>query len=411
MAQATAPELVLVVDDEPEELEAAAEALQGAGFFPERAASGDQACERLAARPFDLVVTDIVMRGTNGYDVVRQALKVNSGCICITMTNFGSLEAALDSLRFGAYSFIQKPLNAEEFLHLVRRGLEKQRLAKELLMRNQQLEELNRELDARVRAATRELEELNRRILTEMASLREIEGLKSAFLGNVSHDLRGPLTTIKGYLSCLIEDQGATPVDQAQVFFQAINSATGHLSYLVEQLLEATQLESRTIRLDLQDLSVSKVLDECAALLGAQARAGGLELIVSVDSGSDLGLRADRGRVLQILSNLIGNAVKFTPRGGRVIVAARSHGSDIHFCVEDTGPGIAAEHREKIFDRFFQASLGGTLPGKGLGLGLNIVKGLVSLHGGSVRVESEPGRGSRFHVRLPRDGPPSSPGA
>lgn len=405
MAETTAPESVLVVDDEPAELEAAAEALRRAGFAPESAASGDRACERLAARPFDLVVTDIVMRGTNGYDVVRRALKVNSDCICITMTSFGSLESALDSLRFGAYGFIQKPLNADEFLHIVGRGLEKQRLAKELIVRNRQLEELNRELDSKVREATRELEELNHRILTEMASLREIDRLKSAFLDNVSHDLRGPLTTIKGYLSCLIEDQGATPLDQAKAFLQAINSATGHLSYLVEQLLEATQLESGTIRLDLQELSVRKVLDECAELLGPQARAGGLELSVSVDSGSDLGWRADRGRVLQILSNLVGNACKFTPPGGRVSVAARAQGPDIHFCVEDTGPGIAPEHKEKIFDRFFQLDPKGLHPGKGLGLGLNIVRGLVALHGGDVRVESELGRGSRFHVRLPRSRP------
>ena len=400
MAENAPSASILVVDDDPRDLEATLRILHEAGLSPESVGSGDEAVELLARKPFDLVVTDIMMRGANGYDVVQQALKVNPHCICITVTSFGSLESALDSLRFGAYSFAQKPLNAAEFMHIVRRGLEKLGLTKELLLRNAQLQELNSELESRVRAATSQLEEMNKRVLNKVSNLMEVDQLKSAFLGNVSHDLRSPLTMIRGYVSYLLDEPKALDPELRKCL-EAIDKATRHMEYLVRQILEAAQLTSGTVKLDAKELSGRELLEECAVLLRVQAEAAGLELRVEPSSGDGLTFVGDRGRLLQVLSNLAGNSCKFTPRGGRVTLSVRREGDGVHFCVEDTGHGIGPEHREKVFDRFFQADASGGGAAKGLGLGLNIAKEIVALHGGRLWVESEPGKGARFHFTIP----------
>jgi signal transduction histidine kinase len=397
---------ILVVDDDPRDLEATLRILREAGISAESTGSGDEAVELLARRRFDLVVTDIVMRGTNGFEVVQRALKENPYCICITVTSFGSLESALDSLRFGAYSFAQKPLNAAEFLHVVRRGLEKSGLTKELLLRNDQLQKLNSELESRVKAATSQLEEMNRRVLTKVSDLMEVDQLKTAFLGNVSHDLRSPLTMIRGYASHLLQEPIAME-GEVRKCLEAVDKAARHMEYLVRQLLEAAQLTSGTVRLDIAPLSGRELIEECAVLTRVQAEAAGLELRVEAAEADGAAFLGDRGRLLQVLSNLAGNSCKFTPRGGRVTLSVGRDGPDVHFRVEDTGPGIAPEHREKIFDRFFQTDAHGAGAVKGLGLGLNIAKDIVTLHGGRLWVDSEPGKGSRFHFTIP----PSAPAA
>jgi signal transduction histidine kinase len=400
MADSPPTETVLVVDDDPRDLETMLRILRGAGFSPESAASGDDAVEILERRSFDLIVTDIVMRGTNGFEVVQRALKLNPNCICITATSFGSMESALNSLGVGAYSFTVKPVNAAEFLHVVRRGLEKQRLTKELLLRNEQLQKLNAELESRVQEATRKLQEMNRRVLSENVNLKEVDQLKTTFLGNVSHDLRNPLTTIRGYISYLVSEPAALS-EEARQCLLSIDKASKHMEYLVRQLLEAAQLTSGTVRLEPAQLSARELIEECADLHKVQAEGAGLELRVEAVPSADLAFRGDRGRLLQVLSNLVGNACKFTPSGGKVVLRASREGDGVRFDVQDTGPGISPEHREKIFDRFFQTDARGSGPEKGLGLGLNIAKDIVALHGGRLWVDSEAGKGSCFHVAVP----------
>ncbi|MFA6092545.1 MAG: ATP-binding protein [Elusimicrobiota bacterium] len=396
------PEPVLVVDDNPEELEAAASILEKEGFAVERASSGFEAAEKIEKTRFCLVVTDLVMRGMGGFEVIQAALKADPDTICIAMTSYGSLESALEALRQGAYHFLQKPFDPEEFMHGVRRGLEKQRLTKELHGRNAQLEALNRDLDRKVQEATHELQELNARMLNEMASLQEVDQLKSAFLDNVTHDLRNPMTTIKGYVEQLLMRPEFGLGDEARRCLDIVKKAGSHMEYLVGQLLDAAKLESGKLQLDLQPVLVGELLQEALALSRRQAEEGGLSLESRSELPPTAALRADRGRLLQVLSNLMGNACKFTPKGGRVVLSASAEPEGLHFCVEDTGPGIAAQQQGRIFEKFYQVDAGVAKAFKGLGLGLRIAKDLVELHGGRIWVESEPGRGSRFHFTIPK---------
>lgn len=396
----------LVVDDEETDLRLHADLLRAEGHHVRTASSGEAACRLIAEETFDLIVTDIVMRPVSGFEVLQAARSADPDTISIAMTSFGSVNSAVDALNFGAYSYLLKPCDEQAFRHCVRKGLEKQRLVKELRLRNKELESVNRELDARVQTATAELHDRNHRMLTEMASLREVDELKTAFLNNVSHDLKNPLTTIKGYLSCILEEEapGTLSVDVKNGLLM-INKAMTHMEYLVAQILEAAKLTSGTVRLDVASFSVPDLIAECAGAARVQTDGAGVAL--DARSEPSLTLMADRGRVLQILGNLLGNACKFTPRGGKISFSARKADGSILFRVTDTGPGIAAAHRPRIFDRFYQVDASLSKPTKGLGLGLRIAKDLVSLHGGKIWVDSELGKGSSFYVELP----PATPSA
>ena len=389
----------LVVDDDEKDLRIAAAVLIEDGHQVTTASNGEDACELLAGETFDLIVTDIVMRPVSGFDVLQAARRADPDTISIAMTSFGSINSAVDALNFGAYSYLLKPCDAQSLRHCIRKGLEKQRLARELRLRNRELETINRELDLRVQTATAELHDLNHRMLTEMASLREVDELKTAFLNNVSHDLKNPLTTIKGFLSYILEEDSEQLNADTKKGMRMVNKAATHMEYLIAQILEAARLTSGTIRLNRICFPVTALVEECAEAARVQTDDAGLKLEALCEPS--LTLTADRGRLLQIVGNLLGNACKFTPRGGKISLSARKANGGVLFCVEDTGPGIAAEHLPRIFERFYQVDASSSKATKGLGLGLRIAKDLVSLHGGRIWVESRLGQGSSFYVEMP----------
>ncbi|OGR90389.1 MAG: hypothetical protein A3J74_00285 [Elusimicrobia bacterium RIFCSPHIGHO2_02_FULL_57_9] len=393
-------ERVLVADDEEEDRKFLSGLLEKDGFDVKQAGSGSQTLELLKKHKFDLIITDMVMPGASGFEVIQTAQKLNPEAICIAMTGHGSLDSAVDALRMGAYGYLLKPCDEATFRNCIKRGLEKQRLTKELLLRNKELETLNKELDSRVQKATQELMILNQRMLTEMASLKEVDELKTSFLNNVSHDLRNPITSITGYLSYFLDEPMFEMSAEAKKCLSSIRQAALHMEYLITQILEAARLTSGTMRLNKTAVGVDDLMKEAVGLLQTQAKTGGIGLEVQL-TGSLPVLRADRGRLLQVLSNLLGNACKFTPSGGKIILSAEQRESSIHFCVADTGPGIAPEHQPRIFEKFYQVDGSLARPFKGLGLGLRIAKDIVELHGGKIWVESRPGRGSRFHFQIP----------
>ena len=393
---ATLQETALVAEDNDEDRAFFADRLREDGLLVEATGSGYKACELIAQKRFDLIVTDLVMPGASGFQVLAAARSADPESICIALTSYGSLDSALDSLRFGAYSYLLKPCDAASFRHCVQRGLEKRRLTKELRLRNEQLQAANRDLDAKVQEATRSLRDLNHRMLTEMASLREVDELKSAFLRNVSHDLRGPVAATMGYLSLLKEQADTMPAPTANLVARAQRAST-QLDYLIGQLVEAARLESGKVQLFYAAVDVADLIEEAAATFKPQADAAGLRLLTRCAPGPGLVLQADRGRLLQALNNLIGNACKFTPRGGSVQIAAEG-GNPTRFCVEDNGPGIEPRHIARIFEKFYQVE---DSEGQGLGLGLRIAKDIVELHKGRIWVESQPGKGARFFFEIP----------
>jgi signal transduction histidine kinase len=230
-----------------------------------------------------------------------------------------------------------------------------------------------------------------------MASLGMGDGsITTELLAIVTHDLRSPLTTISVGTSLL--DEGAPSEKERAEILQIIMRATYRMERLLADLLEVSGMEGgRTLPIQPCRMDLVTLLTEVRDAFVPQARAKGRRLECRLPEKLPF-VYADRNRVHQVLGNLIGNALKFTPEGGRITVTA-DH-SDRHACcsVTDTGPGMTEEERSRLFDVFWQA------PGKanlGIGLGLKIAKAIVDGHGGVMRVESRPGAGSTFSFTLP----------
>jgi signal transduction histidine kinase len=210
----------------------------------------------------------------------------------------------------------------------------------------------------------------------------------------VAHDLRNPLTAISMYASLLLEMPRDADTQRGQL--RTVLELTDQMNRLIQDLLDASRIEAGQLRVNPAPLRLPPLLADAAEMVRMAAAERGVSLRVQAAEGLPPVL-ADRDRVLQVLSNLLGNAVKFTPRGGDVLVLASARDGVVEVAVADTGAGIAPEQLPHVFDRFWQ----GDARRKGAGLGLAIARGIVEAHGGSIRAESDPGRGSTFTFTLP----------
>jgi signal transduction histidine kinase len=219
-------------------------------------------------------------------------------------------------------------------------------------------------------------------------------------LAIVSHDLRNPLSTIltsTGRLLDLVSNEGAlmrAPLERCQ-------RAARRMTHMISDLVDAASLETGTLSLELNDSELSRVISDAIDLLQPLADARKLKLTWQLADGTQHA-HCDRERIVQVLSNLVGNAIKFTPRGGHIRIRAEHWGDMVRVSVTDDGPGIASEQVPRIFDRYWH--LAQRESRHGAGLGLYIAKGIIENHGGRIWVESTVGRGSTFFFTLPAVG-------
>lgn len=259
----------------------------------------------------------------------------------------------------------------------------------ELEEKREQLEELNRQLNE----SNRELNEAN-------AKLRELSEMKEEFLALTTHDLRSPLTVISGVISFFTSGRLGELSPEQQNMVAMMERNTQSLIELVNDLLDASKLESGTMRLDIASIDIRSVIDELREAMLPMAREKELELVEVLPADLPL-VEADRAKLRRILVNLLSNALKFTQKGGRVEVRAERVDGQVAIIVSDTGVGIPPEDVDRLFDKYEQARSRATRGEKGTGLGLYITKQLVELHGSRIKVKSEVGKGSTFSFTLP----------
>jgi signal transduction histidine kinase len=228
-------------------------------------------------------------------------------------------------------------------------------------------------------------------------ALFESNRLKSEFLSTMSHELRTPLNSIIGFSEHLLSAENLT--EKQHRYAGNIMTSGQRLLALINDILELAKLEAGKMRLHPEPLQPANVCEHAVAMFRPQAEAKNIDLKIVADP-SDPPVRQDAGKLHQILTNLISNAVKFTPEGGRVTVKAAADGNDLVFTVSDTGVGISPEEQDLIFEKFRQAANPMTREQGGTGLGLSIVRELAKLLRGDVTLHSELGRGSTFTVRV-----------
>jgi PAS domain S-box-containing protein len=215
-------------------------------------------------------------------------------------------------------------------------------------------------------------------------------------VGMVAHDLRNPLSAIKMLSASTLEDSGALPESVIENL-ELIRSAAVQMDSLIQDLLDVTRVEAGELRVDLAPVDVSDLLEQSLTMLRPLVANAGLNL--AVEPGPPLRVLADAPRIGQVLSNLVGNAIKFTPAKGQVTIAVARSDERAMISVSDNGTGIGKDTLPHVFDRFWQVP-NASIRSRGAGLGLPIARGIVHAHGGKMWAESEPGRGSTFSFTL-----------
>lgn len=243
-------------------------------------------------------------------------------------------------------------------------------------------------------------------ILQDLTRVRQLETVRRDFISNISHELRTPLASLKA-LSETLRDAALEDPPAAKRFIDRMDIEVDALTQMVQELLELSRIESGQVPVRLTPVALGDVVIPAVERLRPQAARAGLALTVEIDPQGPLVL-ADPERIQQVVTNLVHNAIKFTPAGGSVRVYSAVGGDEATVLVQDTGVGIPAEDLPRIFERFYKADRART--GGGTGLGLAIAKHIVCAHGGEIEAESVEGRGSTFRFTLPLAGPTSSGG-
>lgn len=242
----------------------------------------------------------------------------------------------------------------------------------------------------------------NAQLYEEVSKLDE---MKSDFVSNVSHELRTPLTAIKASVDNMLDGLTGDLSEKQTRYLTRIKSNTDRLARLINDLLDLSRIEAGRIEMKPANLPLVNLIRDVTESLRPMA----VEKLISLEVASPVNnvtAWADRDKVAQVLMNLIGNAVKFTPPQGKVTIALERNGDEwVQVSVTDTGPGIPPEEANKIFDKFVQLAQVGTQKPKGTGLGLAICKALIEMHGGKIWVESKLGKGSTFSFTLPAQQP------
>jgi signal transduction histidine kinase len=387
---------VLVVDDEEAVMLTIQGILELDGYEVIATGSGEAALELIRTQYFDVVLTDLRLEdGMDGLDLVRELRQQSLDAVAIMLTGYASLDSAVRAIREGAYDYLHKPCDVLELRTTVSRGLEKSRLAAQLRARvseletaNETIRSLNLELEGRVERAT--------------AELREQVTLRDEFMATVSHDLKSPLTFIKGMANLRRRRASHTPETmQLLDALDQIESSAGRMAQQLDELVDASRLESGR-GLELRRVATDLIALARKAVAEHQQTTDRHVLQVSTDLSELVG-NWDVTRLGRVLDNLLDNAVKYSPRGGAVLVNigvdGTAHQPMAVLSVVDRGEGIPPTDLPHIFERFHRGRNVGRIPGTGIGLAG--VQRIVELHSGTILAQSEVGQGTTFTVRLP----------
>jgi signal transduction histidine kinase len=235
--------------------------------------------------------------------------------------------------------------------------------------------------------------------IRDITRFREADELKSTFISVISHELKTPVALIKGYVSTLRREDASWERDVIQDSLEVIEEEADRLTELIENLLDASRLQAGALSINLSDVAVDALARRIAERFKTQSTQH--TLVVDFPSNFPV-ILGDEDRLAQVFSNLISNAIKYSPQGGEIRIRGQVHPRQVVICISDQGPGIAVEDIPHIFDRFYRSSEASRTT-KGAGLGLYLARAVVEAHGGGIWADPKPGEGARICFSLPRD--------
>lgn len=359
--QAEAP-TILVVEDEGIIRDLCSRALKDYRIL--QAENGLEALKILDQQAVDLILTDIMMPVMNGLDLLLQVKERDPSQLVIIMTGYADKDIILRALKAHADDFIQKPINLLQLKTGIGKALEKKALRRELIQ------------------------------------LKQMDRIKSDFLGLISHKLRTPTTSISLFIQNLASGAVDTNDPEFTAALKAIREESDYLAYLIQDLLYYSDIilqnnEGDVSRQDLKEIAIA-VLTEKRPM----AEQKGLTLQSNL-TGSWPIVMVDRHRIAFALNALFDNAIKFTPRGGQIALSGNVGETELSLTIKDNGPGIDPIEIAKVFEKFYQVDPHRTGQVRGFGLGLFYARQFIRDHGGTIQLDSTPGEGTTVTVRLP----------
>lgn len=370
---------ILVVDDEPHLLDLLVDVLSEDGYEVDGVATGTAAIHAASQTPYPVALLDYELGDMTGLALTKELRRTNPEINIILMTAHATLDMAVKAIQADVYDYLIKPIDANQLKRSLDNALEKNRL-------------------------TRENKRLMETLQKTNSTLVRMSEQKSRFLSIVSHDLRSPLTSIRGYAQLLLLKE-SLPADQIAKFLGVIVSQSDHLAGLISDLMDMVSIEAGKLRVEKVPVVITEIFSGVEARMMPLAEPKKIQFRTVVEGSDFPPIPLDRKRIDQVLTNLIGNAFKHTPPGQNVTVALIRKQDHFRVEVTDTGEGIPAEALPHIFEEFYQAEAHASKK-DGLGLGLTIAREIVHAHGGQIGALSDGlGTGARFWFTLPLTSP------
>jgi len=372
---------LLVIDDEQGIRDGCRRVLEPEGYRVETAGTITAGRAAIESGEFDLVLLDVMMPDGKGIDLLETIRQRDPETVAAIITGYATVELAVEALKEGAYDFISKPFSGDVLLLTVERGLEKRRLSQE----SHRL----REVEAHTAELARAQDDMER-----------LDRFKSAFMLTVAHELRAPVVAAQSLLRAMLRGLAGDVNEKQEEILARVEVRHQELLDLVNDLLALA--ESKTVGPEraLAPIALQAALTKIVERFRAQAEAGGVELTAELAT-DPLSVMATEDGLGMVFGNLVGNAVKYTPSGGRVAVRLSRDEQGVAVAVRDSGIGIGSDEIARLGEEFFRASNAKSSGIGGTGLGLAIVRQHLDRWGARLEVESEVGHGSTFRVVFP----------
>lgn len=382
---------LLIIDDEEEILKALNRQFRrDYNIFTAR--SAEDGYRIMVETPIQVIISDQRMPGMNGSEFFGRVKNEFPDAIRLLLTGYADIQAVIAAVNDGnIYRYITKPWNPLDLGSTVREAFERYNLIVQNRRLFIELQEVNAMLESRVAERTALLEEAN-------ARLEALNAQKDAFMGMAAHDLRTPIAIVQGFIDLLLHPK--TPPGEFREFVMIIRETMTNMLSLLNDILDITAIESGNLTLKPAPVDVYAFMERVVRfnrMIGDQKQ---IQLVLEIEPDIPEWV-FDRGRIEQVLNNLIGNAFKFSYADTTTRVCVRRTASGLEFSVRDQGQGIPADEIDKVFGAFQKVSTQPTGNEQGTGLGLSICKRIVELHQGVIQVDSSPGEGTMFTFTIP----------
>ncbi|MEW6714471.1 MAG: hybrid sensor histidine kinase/response regulator [Nitrospirota bacterium] len=431
---------ILIIDDDANLRKTLTDILTVKGYKTLAAENGAEGLSLLRQHTVHLALIDLRLPDISGLDVLNRIRADHPHTEAIILTGNATLDSAIEATNKGAFTYLQKPYDIDQLILHIRHAIEKQQADEKIRQYQEHLEDLVRERTAELekevtdrKCAEKEIVKLNEDMRKRIMELEEAKILadagiraRGAFLANISHELITPLNSIIGFSQILLDGLGGQMNEQQRDYAELILQGGNRLHETLKEIVQFAGMEAGQLQFRVDRFLLNDLLKSSLDALKKKAAVQGVALSLEVGLPQETEIEADRGKLKQVLFNLLDNAVKFTPAGGSVRVAARlvdsswliAHGKIgvssepsamnyepgrkfVEVSVADTGIGIKEEDMPRLFQPFQQLESPYTKTYKGTGLGLMLAQELLKLHNGTIWAESEYGKGSKFTFVIP----------